>query len=71
MYIYTFLTNDLSSKNLISTFQEGYPRDDPRPLPNETFDSDNEGFQMWPQLGKIIDTVNIMAYDAGRLPTFL
>jgi len=39
--------------------------DSPRPLKNETFDSDNEGFQMWPQLGKIIDTVNIMAYDAG------
>merc|ERR1711865_1151001 len=39
--------------------------DSPRPLPNETFDSDNEGFQLWPQLGKIIDTVNIMAYDAG------
>jgi len=39
--------------------------DSPRPLPNQTFDSDNEGFQLWPQLGKIIDTVNIMAYDAG------
>jgi len=39
--------------------------DSPRPLPNETFDSDNEGFQMWPQVGKLLDTVNIMAYDAG------
>jgi hypothetical protein len=39
--------------------------DSPRPLANETFDSDNEGFQVWPPLGKIIDTVNIMAYDAG------
>merc|ERR1711904_229631 len=39
--------------------------DSPRPLANETFDSDNEGFQVWPPLGEIIDTVNIMAYDAG------
>jgi hypothetical protein len=39
--------------------------DSPRPLPNETFDSDNEGSKLWPQLGKILDTVNIMAYDAG------
>merc|ERR1719316_2435463 len=32
--------------------------DSPKPLPNETFDSDREGDKMWPQLGKIIDTVN-------------
>merc|ERR1711865_791116 len=29
------------------------------------FESDNEGFKLWPQVGDIIDTINIMAYDAG------
>jgi len=29
------------------------------------FESDDEGFKLWPQVGDIIDTINIMAYDAG------
>lgn len=39
--------------------------DSPKPLANETFETDNEGFKLWPQVGKLLDTVNIMAYDAG------
>lgn len=37
------------------------------PVPNATshFDSDYEGVKLWPQVGGYIDTVNIMAYDAG------
>ena len=29
--------------------------------------TDNEGLHIWPKLGGMIDTVNIMAYDAGIL----
>jgi len=29
------------------------------------FESDDEGRKLWPQVGDILDTVNIMAYDAG------
>ena len=35
------------------------------PRPNTTFETDNEGQKLWPQLSSILDTVNIMAYDAG------
>merc|ERR1711976_539911 len=37
------------------------------PVPNETshFETDNEGTKLWPEVGHLIDTVNIMAYDAG------
>jgi len=35
------------------------------PKPNETYETDNEGQKLWPQVGGFIDTVNIMAYDAG------
>lgn len=39
--------------------------DSPKPLANETFETDNEGLKLYPQVGKLLDTVNIMAYDAG------
>jgi len=35
------------------------------PKPNVTFETDNEGQKLWPQVGAFLDTVNIMAYDAG------
>lgn len=37
------------------------------PMPNETshFETDNEGTKFWSQVGHLLDTVNIMAYDAG------
>merc|ERR1711907_503789 len=37
------------------------------PVPNATshFETDYEGNKLWPQVGGFIDTVNIMAYDAG------
>merc|ERR1711920_693918 len=35
------------------------------PKPNVTFETDNEGQKLWPQVGALLDTVNIMAYDAG------
>lgn len=34
-------------------------------LMDKNFATDDEGFKLWPQVGDIIDTVNIMAYDAG------
>jgi hypothetical protein len=34
----------------------------PRPPP---FATDNEGFLIWPKVGKAIDSVNVMAYDGG------
>jgi len=35
------------------------------PKPNVNFDTDNEGKKLWPHVGHLVDTVNIMAYDAG------
>jgi hypothetical protein len=35
------------------------------PKPNVTFETDNEGMKLWPQVAGLVDTVNIMAYDAG------
>jgi hypothetical protein len=35
------------------------------PKPNTTYETDNEGMKLWPQVGHLLDTVNIMAYDAG------
>jgi len=35
------------------------------PVPNVTFETDNEGKKLWPEVGHLLDTVNIMAYDAG------
>merc|ERR1712054_485112 len=35
------------------------------PVPNVSYASDNEGLKFWPQVADIVDTVNIMAYDAG------
>lgn len=32
---------------------------------DKPFATDDEGRKLWPQVGDIIDTVNIMAYDAG------
>jgi hypothetical protein len=31
----------------------------------KNFESDNEGMHIWPQSGDKIDTINVMAYDAG------
>jgi len=39
--------------------------DSPKPNASFKFDSDNEGAKFWPQVAEIVDTVNIMAYDAG------
>ena len=33
----------------------------------EAFGSDNEGAQLWPHVADVIDTVNIMAYDAANM----
>merc|ERR1711933_609610 len=41
-----------------------YPDSD---VPTENYETDNEGQRLWPQAGKDIDTVNIMAYDAGGI----
>merc|ERR1719331_3621856 len=32
---------------------------------DKNFESDNEGKHIWPQSGDKIDTINVMAYDAG------
>jgi len=36
-------------------------------IPADNYATDNEGKNIWPQVGKLIDTVNIMAYDAGGI----
>merc|ERR1712071_518273 len=36
------------------------------PDTNYTFETDNEGTWFYPQVSHIVDTVNIMAYDAGK-----
>jgi hypothetical protein len=36
------------------------------PDANFTFETDNEGTWFWPQVHHIVDTVNIMGYDAGK-----
>jgi len=36
------------------------------PDANFTFETDNEGTWFWPQVAHIVDTVNIMGYDAGK-----
>jgi hypothetical protein len=38
-----------------------------RPKKNESFGSDNEGPKLWPHIADMIDTVNIMAYDAANI----
>merc|ERR1712039_93546 len=35
------------------------------PQAKHDIETDNEGQKLWPQVGGYIDTVNIMAYDAG------
>jgi len=37
------------------------------PIPAKNYESDNEGKKLWPGAGHNIDTVNIMAYDAGGI----
>jgi len=39
--------------------------DSPKPNSSFSFETDNEGLKFWPQVAHIVDTVNIMAYDAG------
>jgi len=39
--------------------------DSPKPNASGRFDSDYEGTHLFPQVGHLLDTVNIMAYDAG------
>merc|ERR1711937_908673 len=41
-----------------------YPDSD---VPTESYATDNEGKNIWPLVGDLIDTVNIMAYDAGGI----
>merc|ERR1719238_2503963 len=36
-------------------------------IPEKNYETDNEGKKLWPEAGKNIDTVNIMAYDAGGI----
>lgn len=55
-------------------FNAFVPKDDPfnyalpgSKMPNVTYPTDNEGTHFWPQVGDLVDTVNIMAYDAGGL----
>ena len=35
------------------------------PVPNATFATDNEGGKLWAKIGSAVDSVNVMAYDAG------
>lgn len=35
------------------------------PVPKERFETDNEGAKLWSVIGNLVDTVNIMAYDAS------
>merc|ERR1712203_1064282 len=37
------------------------------PIPEKNYETDYEGTKLWPEAGKNIDTVNIMAYDAGGI----
>jgi hypothetical protein len=37
------------------------------PIPEQNYETDNEGKKLWSRAGKNIDTVNIMAYDAGGI----
>lgn len=39
--------------------------DSPVPNASSHFDSDYEGSKFWPQVHHLVDTINIMAYDAG------
>merc|ERR1719262_870559 len=39
--------------------------DSAKPPKDFRFETDNEGKDFWPQVHHLIDTVNIMAYDAG------
>lgn len=55
-------------------FNAFLPQDDPwnylepdSMRPNASFATDNEGKRLWPQVGQLVDTVNIMAYDAGGI----
>merc|ERR1719361_1697045 len=36
-------------------------------IPEKPYETDNEGKKLWSRAGKDIDTVNIMAYDAGGI----
>merc|ERR1712160_117042 len=36
-------------------------------IPENNYETDQEGQKIWPLAGKNIDTVNIMAYDAGGI----
>jgi len=57
-------------------FNAWVPEHDPynyalRPLPawalNSTFETDNEGAKFYPNISAVVDTINIMAYDATGL----
>merc|ERR1712232_1428580 len=39
--------------------------DSPHPNSSFSFETDNEGLKFWPQVAHLVDTINIMAYDAG------
>merc|ERR1712203_141610 len=36
-------------------------------IPEKNYETDYEGTKLWPEAGQNIDTVNIMAYDAGGI----
>jgi len=36
-------------------------------VPTANYETDNEGQNLWPQVGHLLDTVNIMVYDAGGI----
>ena len=36
-------------------------------IPKDNYGTDNEGLMLWDRAGHNIDTVNVMAYDAGGI----
>jgi len=55
-------------------FNAFLPEDDPwnylypdSEVPANNYETDNEGKNLWPRCGDKIDTVNVMAYDAGGI----
>jgi hypothetical protein len=63
-------------------FNAWVPKDDPfnylangSAKPNATFETDNEGSRFYPAVAELVDTINVMAYDAGGIlfdyPTLL
>jgi hypothetical protein len=75
-YLKELQANDVPKLEIswCTRFNAFVPKDDPfnyhmpgTPVPNTTYPTDNEGLQFWPQIADAVDTINIMAYDAGGL----